>query len=236
MTDRDAVREYTMSDQMLRQHVLDELNREPGLDATGIDVSATGDVIMLSGVVPTYAEKVAAERAAKRVDGVRGVASDLDVKLRAHHHRDDAVVAEAALEALRWNRPVDAARLRVRVADGWVRLEGTVDRPDERAAAEAALEHVVGVVGVTNLIAVHQPAPTPAMDVKARIEAALRRRAELAAYDATQIHVETRGDHVVLWGTVHSWADRAAAEAAAWAAPGIVAVDDELQVVAPADA
>jgi osmotically-inducible protein OsmY len=222
-----------MNDQMLRQHALDELRAERGLDLTGIDVRALDDVIELSGIVPTYAEKVAAERAVKGTVGVRAVVNDLDVKLRANHRRDDAGLAEAVLEALRSNVPADAAALRVRVADGWVRLEGTVDRLSKRSAAEEALEHVVGVMGLTNLITVRPPLPASAREVKDRVEAALRRRAELATYDATQVRVETRGDHVVLRGTVHSWADRAAAEAAAWGAPGIVAVEDELQVATP---
>jgi len=219
----------------LRQHVLDELNWEPSLDAAGIAVTVKDDVVALTGVVSTYAQKVTAEHAAKRA-GVRGVVNDIDVKLQAHHERDDEAVAEAALQALRWNARIDATGLVVRVADGWVRLEGTVEQPFERLAAEEAVETLVGVVGVTNLIAVHPSAPPQATDVRGRVEAALRRRAELAARDATQVRVETCGDRVVLRGTVHSWADRAAAEAAAWGAPGVVAVEAELEVVAPGEA
>ena len=187
-------------------------------------VAAHG-VVTLTGVVTSYAEKVAAERAAKRVRGVHAVVNDIDVKLPMSHERNDGDIADAVVQALEWNVLVPRGTIDVRVSDGWVRLEGAVDRNDERTAAEEAVQHLAGVKGITSRITVKPHVTID--DVRERIEAALRRNAEV---EARHIRVEARDGKVVLRGHVQSWGERAAAEVAAWVAPGVTAVDDELEV------
>jgi len=209
----------------LEQRVREELNWEPSVYADPITVTATGDVATLTGTVRSYAEKVAAERAVKRVRGVRGVVNDLDVKLLVSHQHADTDIAEACVRALQWNVMVPPDSVRVHVADGWIRLEGVVDAQYQRAAAEEAVRPLLGVVGVSNLVTVRPPARVP--EIKAKIEAALHRRADL---DAAKVDVQTRDRTVILRGRVHSWKERELVEAAVWAAPGVVAVEDELKI------
>ena len=216
-----------------RRELLDELEWEPKLGASRLDVTVAHDgVVTISGVVANYAQKVAAEHAVRRVKGVHAVVNDVDVKLPTAHERTDARLAEAVVEALEQDVLVPDERIRARVADGWVRLDGDVEWHYQRAAAEEAVHRLTGVKGVTNLIAVN-PQAAADEDVKARervrvgIRAALERSAQL---EAGNIEVEAHHGKVVLRGRVHSWAERQAAEAAAWAAPGVAAVDDRLQL------
>jgi osmotically-inducible protein OsmY len=177
--------------------------------------------------VRNYAEKVAAERAAKRVRGVHAVVNELDVHLPATHERSDAELADAVVRALEWDVLVPHDNIQVLVADGWVRLEGTVDWNFQRSAAEEAVCRLTGIKRLTNRIEVK--AQVEAESIKSQIEAALRRN---AAIDAQAIHVKVENRVVMLTGQVHSWAEREIVEAAAWSAPGVEAVDDELKIAA----
>lgn len=222
----------TASQAALRSDLLDELDWEPKLGKSKIDVVVGHDgVVTLTGVVANYAQKVAAERAVKRVKGVHAVVNDLDVKLPAAHQRTDAELAEAVVEALEWDVLVPHEKIRARVSDGWVRLEGDVEWQYQRAAAEEAIHHLTGLKGVTNMIRVEPQTANEDVkareEVQARIAAALERNADL---EAENIEVEAHQGRVVLRGRVHSWAERDAVEAAAWAAPGVGAVDDRLRV------
>lgn len=218
--------------QALRRELIEELEWDRSLGASRLDVAVAHDgVVTLTGVVESYARKVAAERAVKRVKGVHAVVNDVDVKLPMSHERTETELADAVVQALERDVLVPHEKIQARVSEGWVRLEGDVDWNYQRTAAEEALHRLTGVKGISNLITV-----TPQMaaeDVQAReqvregIRAALERRADLEAKD---IEVEAHHGRVVLRGRVHSWTERDAAEAAAWAAPGVAAVDDELQV------
>lgn len=170
-------------------------------------------------------EKWAAERAAARVAGATAVASELEVRLASSSERTDEDIARAALDALRWNPSVPSHGIRVLVSHGWVTLEGTVDWRYQKDAAEDATRNLIGVRGVSNFITV-RPAVS-ATNVKAGIEAALRRSAEI---DASLITVETNGNKVTLRGSVSSWSDRPAAERATWAAPGVFRVKNLITV------
>jgi osmotically-inducible protein OsmY len=218
------------TERSVKQRIQEELGWEPSVEAASIRASASDGAVILQGTVPSYAEKMAAERVAKRVQGVRSVANEIEVRIPLARRRSDAEISEAVTRILQWNVQVPRDVIRVRVADAWVHLEGTVEWHYQRAAAEAAVERLVGIRGLSNLIAVRPK--TQAKDIKARIDAALHRRADLAALDAQHVTVGTRGDTVVLRGQVHSWADRALVEAAAWGAPGVAVVEDELEVVA----
>lgn len=208
----------------LQRDVQDELMWEPTLTAAEIGVSATDGVVTLTGHVDSYAEKLRAEKAAKRVLGVQGVANDLTVKLPGASERDDTDIARAALDALRWHTLIPEGRIQVVVKSGWVNLEGEVDWQYQRESAVGLVESLTGVRGVTNNVMV-RPKVRPEQ-VQSRIESALQRTASL---DARKIHVEnTMGGKVVLRGMVRTWAEREDAERAAWAAPGVKEVESHI--------
>jgi osmotically-inducible protein OsmY len=213
----------------LKRRVNQELAWEPSVHESALDVVTADGVVTLRGTATSYAQRTVAERVAKRVKDVRDVHNEIDVRVPLARRRHDADIADAITRILQWNVLVPRDAVRVRVIDGWVHLEGTVTWQYQRAAAEEAVEPLVGIRGISNLIIVKPRMPTD--EVRSRINAALRRRADLAAQDARGVRVETDGDTVVLRGQVHSWADRAVAEAAAWSAPGVATVEDELEVL-----
>lgn len=209
----------------LQRDVFDELKWEPAVHSTDIGVIVKDGVVTLEGVVDSYPEKWAAERAAKRVSGVKALALELEVKLPGSGQQTDADIAEAAENALKWDVLVPQDRIKVTVEKGFLTLEGQVDWEFQRSAAKRAVQYLTGVKGVANAITVKpKVAPT---DVKAQIEAALKRNAIL---DAQQIKVQADGGKVTLRGNVRSWAERDEAEAAAWAAPGVNEVTDFIAV------
>jgi osmotically-inducible protein OsmY len=209
----------------LQRDVFDELKWEPAVHSTDIGVIVKDGVVTLEGVVDSYPEKWAAERAAKRVSGVKALALELEVKLPGSGKQTDADIAEAAENALKWDVLVPQDRIKVTVEKGFLTLEGQVDWEFQRSAAKRAVQYLTGVKGVANEITVKpKVAPT---DVKAQIEAALKRNAIL---DAQQIKVQADGGKVTLRGNVRSWAERDEAEAAAWAAPGVNEVTDFIAV------
>jgi osmotically-inducible protein OsmY len=216
-----------MSDLELRKAVETELNWEPSINAAEIGVAAKGGIVTLSGHVQSYWEKVAAERAAERVSGVKAVVNELEVRLPGSSERTDEDIARAAVNALEWSVLVPADKLKVKVSKGWVTLEGSVDWQFQKTAAEKAVRKLIGVKGISNLVDV-KPRVSKA-EVKAEIESALKRSAEV---DADHIQVETDGDRVILKGTVHSWFEREEAERAAWRSPGVRTVEDKIAIAA----
>ena len=216
-------------DQVLRAAVMAELAWEPSVDAAHIGVTAHEGVVTLSGFVGSFAEKAAAERAASRVRGVRALAEEIEVRLPNEQKRADDEIAERALRMLAWDIEVPHERIKVKVEHGVVTLTGEVPRRFQREAAAADMRRLGGVRGVVNLIQV-TPQVAQGVDpdlVKQKIEAALRRSAEL---EAEGVHIDVNGGQVTLRGTVRTWSERAVAESAAWAAPGVLQVFDDLQV------
>ncbi len=214
-----------MDDITLRQNILDELEFEPKVDAAEIGVTARDGVITLTGHVGTYAEKDAAEKAARRVKGVRAIAQEIDVRILGPRRTDDDDIARRAVKILDWNISIPKQMVQIRVCKGVVTLTGEVEWQYQKNAAAAAVRDLAGVVGVSNLI---QVVPgISADDVKKRIENALERDAEL---EAQAIQVDVSGGKVTLKGKVRTWSERRAAERAAWSAPGVCALDDQLAI------
>lgn len=213
------------TDAQLQHDVIDELRWDPAVSSAGIGVAAENGVVTLSGSIDSYAKKYAAIRATERVAGMRAIADELDVVLPSSHKRTDADIAHAVVSTLEWDVQVPNDKVRARVDGGWVWLEGEVEWQYQSVAAEHAIRNLTGVRGVTNLLRVQSRATVP--DVRQRIEKALTRHAEL---DARQIQVEASDGRVTLRGKVRSWAERQDAELAAWSAPGVTTVRDELLV------
>jgi len=216
-------------DSTLRAMVTAELEWEPSLDAAHIGVTARKGVVTLSGFVDSYAAKMAAERAAARVQGVTAVAEEIEVRLPSHQKHADDEIAERAVRILAWDVEVPHERIQLKVEHGIVTLTGDVGYQFQRVAAEAAVRRLGGTRGVMNLIRV-LPAAGPPTDpdiVQQRIENALRRNAEV---EASRIDVSVDGGKVTLRGQVQTWFERSVAEHAAWGAPGVTEVKDELRV------
>jgi len=213
------------SDLDIKRDVESELRWNPDIDATDIAVAVKDGVVTLTGYVRSYTQKWEAERTAKRVAGVAAVANDLEVRLPIFNQRPDPEIARDAVAAIQHELPYSGDHIRVVVRDGWITLEGTVEWNYQRDRAAEAVRHIRGVKGVSNLI---QLAPrVPPTEVKRKIEEALRRSAEV---DANRISVESDGGTVILRGTVRSWVEREAAERAAWSAPGVTRVDNQITV------
>jgi osmotically-inducible protein OsmY len=215
-----------MTDRQLQQDVQHALDWEPSVDAAHVGVTVDGNVVTLRGDVKTYSEKAAAERVALRVFGVKAVANDLEVHIIKGAERNDTEIAQAVAAALAWNTMVPPNHVTVTVSNGWVTLKGEVDWQYQKEAATRAVRDLTGVRGVSNVVSV-KPHVSVA-DVQSKIEAALKRSAEV---DARRINVMVSDGQVTLSGNVHSWAEREQARHAAWAAPGVKDVRDHLAIV-----
>jgi osmotically-inducible protein OsmY len=213
------------SDKDLQHDVQEELKWEPSVNAAHIGVTVKEGIVTLTGHVPSYAEKYGAEKAAKRVYSVKAVADELDVKLPGSSKRTDEDIAQACVNALKANYSVPDEKIKVVVNSGSVTLEGQVEWQFQKEAAMNAVRYLTGVIGVANKITVK--AHVSSGDVKDKIEAAFKRSAEI---DARRVSVEARDGKVILHGRVRSWTEREEAQQAAWAAPGVTAVENQLAV------
>jgi len=213
-----------MDDKQLRKNLLDELEFEPSLDAANIGVTANDGVVSLTGHVSSYAEKTAAEGAARRVKGVRAVADEIEVRYPSDKKTSDDEIAKRALSILKWYAAIPQDAVQVTVQKGWVTLTGELAWQYQRKAAEDAVRKLSGVLGVANSISVK---PTVYVsDIKKTIEDALTRHAQLEG-QAIRVSVRDR-NKVLLEGKVDSWDDREAVENAAWSVAGVQSVDDRL--------
>jgi osmotically-inducible protein OsmY len=213
------------TDAQLKKDVTAELEWDPSINASHVGVAITDGVVTLTGHLSTFAEKYAIERAVQRVQGVKAIAVELDVKLEPGHKRSDTDIAVAVESALQWHALVPAERIQAQVEKGWVTLKGEVDWDYQRRNAEKAVRILTGVVGVSNAMTL-KPSVTPAK-VADRIRDAMARHAER---EAKHIEVMVSGSAVTLRGTVDSWAERNAAFGAAWSAPGVLSVVNEIKV------
>ncbi len=212
-------------DKQLQESVMVELGWEPSIDAAHIGVAANAGVVTLTGHVQSFAQKVAAERAAARVKGVKAVAEEIEVKLRYDVTRGDESIAGAAIERLAWDSSVPPGAIEIRVEKGWITLNGEVDWYFQKEAAAQAVRTLIGVVGVSNLIEIK---PTVnADDVGQNITRALHRS---WFCDPNTIRVSAQGGEIKLTGQVTTWNARDLAGATAWSAPGAISVENEISV------
>jgi osmotically-inducible protein OsmY len=224
--DHCTIEEVSMKTTSMLQHdVLEELKWTTGLTAGEIGVAVHDGVVTLSGHVQTYAQKMSAEKATKRVRGVKGVTNDLAIRLPARMKRDDTDITDAAVRAIEWHSSVPEDRVTVTVRNGRVTLEGEVEWYYQKDSAFRTVRDLTGVTGVINAISV-RPRAT-ANEVKRKVEAAFKRSAEI---DAKNVLVDVVGSRVVLRGNVRSWPEYEEAQWAAWSAPGVTDVDNQIRV------
>jgi len=215
----------TRTDEQIQQETLAELKYEPRVTPNEIGVVVKNGVVALTGWVDSYTKRWAAEEAAHRVRGVKAVANDIEVRLPGSSERTDADIAAAAIRALHVDAVLPVDKIDVTVSKGWVTLKGEVEWQYQKEDAERVVRRLTGVKGVVNSITV-KPRLTPS-ELKEKIEKALVRSAET---DAERIQVEVQGSKVILRGIVRAWAEKQEAERAAWAAPGVTAVENRIQI------
>ncbi len=216
------------TNEALRKDVMDELKWDPELRgmSTEIGVAVKDGVVALSGVLDTYWRKVSAEKAAQRVNGVQVVACDIEVKGGSIGKKTDTEIAEAIRNALRWNSAVNDDKIEIKVDNGWITLEGEVEYEYEKRYTQESVEHLMAVRGITNNIKIKTRA-IDAHDIHRKISAAYHRSATI---DSSAITIEASGSKVTLRGKVRSWAEKKEAENIAWAAPGVMAVDNKIEI------
>jgi len=213
------------TNEQLQRDVMEALRWEPALNAADIGVTARDGIITLTGNVNTYPKKLAAEQATKKVAGVKAVAEEIQVRIDGSDYKSDTDIAAAAVDALRWCTSVPDDKIKISVEDGWIKLEGEVEWQYQKDEAKREVEDLTGVKGVSNMISL-KPQLKPA-EIKDKIRRAFERSATV---DSSHIAIDVNGSIVTLRGPVRSWAEREDAENAAWSAPGVSQVRDELRV------
>jgi osmotically-inducible protein OsmY len=216
------------TDLQIQRDVMDELKWEPFLDSAEIGVAVKNGIVTLSGIVDSYMKKLTAEKTAKKVAGVKAVAEDIQVGISPNYRKSDAEIAEAVINSLKWHSAIKDEKVKMKVEDGNVRLEGEVDWAYQKNNIQAMVQSLTGVRSVTNLITI-KPLVTPS-DIQQKIRAAFQRNAGI---NAGKITVTTLGSTVTLKGKVRSHTEKDDAESVAWAAPGVNSVENYLEVETP---
>ena len=213
------------TDLQIKNDVMEELKWEPVLNASQIGVSVKDGVVTLSGTVDSYSKKITAERSAKKIDGVKAIAEDIEVVLPGTSKRNDTDIADAVVNALKWHSAVREHKINVKVESGIVTLEGEVDWEFQKNSAKMMVENLLGVTGIINNIKIKQKSSVS--EIKKKIISAFHRSATI---DASGIEIEIIGSKAILKGNVRSWAEKEDAENAVWSASGIDRVDNRLEI------
>lgn len=213
------------TDSQLQHDVLEELKWEPQVDHSQIGVTAKNGVVTLTGFAPDYAQKVAAEKAARRVVGVMGIAQEIDVRFPSDPKTSDAEIAQRILDVFRWDVTIPDDKFAVKVEHGFITLTGKAEWNYQKQAAAKAAGRISGVKAVSNLIEIAPRASK--YDIRERIVSAFKR---LSTVDANAIDISVDGGTVKLSGRVHGWTERKVAENAAWSASGVTRVEDDIVV------
>lgn len=213
------------TDSEIQKDVIDEISWEPFLKSSEIGVSVKGGIVTLSGTVDAYSKKVAAENAAKRVAGVKAVAEDIEIDYTTDGKRTDSAIAGAVVDALKWHSAMQENKIKVKVENGWVTLEGDVDWEFQKNSARYMVENLQGVNGISNLIKI-KPGASP-VEVTRKINAAFHRSATI---DSGKVQVGVNGSKVTLSGKVRSYSEKKDAESAAWLAPGVTEIENKIEI------
>jgi len=214
------------SDNEIKNQVLRELKWDSRIGWSEIGVEVMEGVVTLTGVVSSYAQKLAAQEAAHRINGVLDVANDVEVRPEGVFVRLDAEIALAVRHVLEWDALVPDERIKSTISDGWVTLEGDVDFWQQREDAERTVLRLEGVIGVTNEITV-APKVVDAEELREEIEYALERRADR---EAERLRIEVQDGAVDLFGRVHSWQEKRAVLGSISHAPGVAQIRDHLRI------
>ena len=216
------------TDSQIQTDVMAELKWEPFLNASEIGVAVKDGIVTLSGQVDSYLKKVAAEEAAKKISGVKAIAEDIQIGVSPTLKKTDTEIAAAVVNALKWHTAVQEEKIKIKVENGVVRLEGEVDWEYQRNNAKSAVASLAGVNGVINMIAVRPKLASS--DINKRINEAFHRSATI---DASRITAVIEGSEVTLHGKVRSYSEKEDAENAAWNAPGVIAVKNDFEIELP---
>lgn len=215
---------FEKSDAQIQKDVINELKFDPSITSSEVSVSTSNGIVTLRGSVPHYSEKSSAESAAQRISGVRAVADEIEVNMMGSYERSDEQIADSCVNAIEWSY-TSPKNIKVSVDKGWITLKGETEWDFQRNAAQSAVGQLMGVRGVTNDIAIKTKVK-PA-DIKSKIEDALKRA---AASDSQNITVDVQGEKVTLNGNVHSLTESSEAQLAAWMAPGVSTVVNNLKI------
>lgn len=216
------------TDNQIQKDVMDELKWQPFLNSSEIGVAVKNGIVTLSGIVDSYSKKLSAEKAAKKVAGVKAVAEDIQIGVSPAYRKTDAEIAEAVFNALKWHSAVPEEKVKIKVEDGVVTLEGELEWEYQKVNARTAIQNLTGVRSVTNLITIKPK--LDAFELEQKIMAAFKRNATV---DALKVDVNTIGNKVILTGKVRSLAESEDAEDVAWAAPGVYHVENKLTIEEP---